>query len=122
MKLVILPVIMMFACSSVAHAAESAPANQVVELTFTAKAEHADPFNAVELDVVFRSPGGKGAGVRAFWAGKDLWRVRYASPEAGQHRFKTICSVATDAGLHNAEGAVTVTPYAGDNPLYRHGP
>jgi hypothetical protein len=34
----------------------------------------------------------------------------------------TVCSNEEDAGLHGLEGLVEIKPYAGDNPLYRHGP
>ena len=99
------------------------PANRVAEWTFTSAKEHADPFNAIQLDAVFATPGG-GAELRVpgFWAGGKTWRVRYASPQVGTHRFKTVCSDQTDAGLHGVEGAVEVKPADGDNPLYRRGP
>jgi hypothetical protein len=97
------------------------PANQVAEWTFTAAKDHPDPFNDVELDAVFTTPGGAVMRVPAFWAGGKTWRVRYASPEVGTHRLKTICSDAADAGLHNIEGSVEVKSYTGENRLYRHG-
>src|SRR6185437_9438758 len=40
----------------------------------------------------------------------------------GRHHFITDCSDSTNAGLHGREGILEVTPYMGDNPLYRHGP
>ncbi len=97
-------------------------ANVPVEVAFTAKADHRDPFNDVTLDVVFQDPSGRSFRVPAFWAGGASWKVRYASGEVGTHRYKTECSVATDAGLHGIEGRVEVAPYAGDNSLFRRGP
>jgi hypothetical protein len=32
--------------------------------------------------------------VPAFWAGDATWRVRYASPPTGTHRYRTECSDA----------------------------
>ncbi len=105
--------------------AETTPtveANRMVELTFTAAKTHDDPFNTVELDVTFTDPDGKTVSVPAFWADGDVWRVRYASPRVGTHGYRTQCSDPTDEGLHGREGKITVRPYDGDNPLYKHGP
>ncbi|MGB7158723.1 MAG: DUF4038 domain-containing protein [Tepidisphaeraceae bacterium] len=96
-------------------------ANRIAEWSFTSSKPHADPFNEVELDAVFTTPTGKELRVPAFWAGKQTWKLRYASPIVGKHAFRTICSDATSS-LHGVEGAVDIAPYTGDNPLYRHGP
>ena len=58
----------------------------------------------------------------AFWAGTNVWKVRYASPVVGMHRFRSECSVTGDRGLHGVTGKVDVKPYHGRNPLYAHGP
>jgi len=115
------------ACIACAAPAAAQPphrttANQMIEISFTSARTHADPFNQVELDVVFTEPGGRELRVPAFWAGRTAWRVRYASRQLGVHRYRTQCSDAADQGLHGIEGTVEVAPYQGDNPLYRHGP
>jgi hypothetical protein len=97
-------------------------ANVMVELTFTAKQPHADPFNEVTLDAIFRDPRGIELRVPAFWAGGDLWKIRYASPAIGVHRFRTVCSESSDKGLNGVAGRIQVTAYNGQNPLYSHGP
>lgn len=97
-------------------------ANVPVEITFTAQHSPADPFNQVTLDVTFTPPSGPGCQVPAFWAGANRWKVRYASPLTGTHRWRSECSDAQDAGLQNLAGVVEVTPYTGDNPLFKHGP
>ena len=43
----------------------------------------------IELDVVFTDPQGTQKTVPAFWAGGDQWKVRYASPILGTHRYRT---------------------------------
>jgi hypothetical protein len=96
-------------------------ANRVAEWSFTSTKAHADPFNEVELDAVFTAPDGTELRVPAFWAGGQTWKLRYASPVVGKHAFRTVCSDAT-SNLHGVEGSVEITPYAGDNPLYKHGP
>jgi hypothetical protein len=97
-------------------------ANVPVELTFTARDAYVDPFNQVTLDVLFTDPAGTVRRVPAFWAGGKTWKVRYASPLAGGHAFRTECSATADAGLHGATGSVTIAPYRGKNSLYAHGP
>ena len=97
-------------------------ANVMVELTFTADGSYADPFNGVTLDAVFIDPHGLELRVPAFWAGTNVWKVRYASPSPGTHRFRTECSETRDPGLHGVAGNVQIKPYEGQNPLYSHGP
>ena len=65
-------------------------ANVPVEITFTAKRAHADPFNEVTLDVTFTDATGAARKVPAFWAGGDNWKVRYASPLTGVHRWRSV--------------------------------
>lgn len=48
--------------------------------------------------------------------------MRYASPVTGTHSYRSLCSNKDDRGLHGVEEMVEITPYTGDNPLYRHGP
>lgn len=96
-------------------------ANRMVEFTFESPTQYQDPFNDVTLDVVFTEPSGGRRRVPAFWAGGATWRVRYASAMTGVHRFQTECSDARNAGLHGVRGEVTITPYTGENPLFRHG-
>jgi hypothetical protein len=93
-----------------------------VEWGYTAAKPHADPFNDIELDVVFTGPGSDEWCVPAFWSGGDEWRVRFAPPQPGVYQFHSVCSDITDAGLHDCRGTLEVRPYEGDNPLLKHGP
>jgi hypothetical protein len=93
-----------------------------VEIEFVARQPHADPFNDVTLDVVFADPTGTTRRVPAFWAGGKKWKVRYASPTIGTHRWRSECNDTIDDRLHGIEGKVEVRPYGGSNPLYKHGP
>ena len=97
-------------------------ANVMVELTFTASRAYANPFNEVTLDAIFHDPQGRDLRVPAFWAGTNLWKVRYASPVPGTHHFRTECSESRDQGLQGVTGKVEVKRYKGQNPLYTHGP
>ncbi|MGO9201517.1 MAG: DUF4038 domain-containing protein [Limisphaerales bacterium] len=97
-------------------------ANVMVEVAFNSSRAYADPFNQVTLEVTFTEPQGAELRVPAFWAGSNVWKVRYASPVAGTHRFRSQCSESHDQGLHGITGKVEIHPYAGGNPLYVHGP
>ncbi len=95
--------------------------NKMVEISFTAAGTYNDPFNEVELDAVFTAPSGDQLKVPAFWAGGNIWKVRYASPIQGNHSFTTICSNAADKGLAGITGRVEIKKYKGNNPLLRRG-
>jgi len=100
----------------------TAEANRMAEVSFESAKSYTDSFNNVTLDAVFTTPDGHTLRVPAFWAGGNTWRVRYASPQTGTHRFLTACSDVTNATLNGIAGEVAVTPYAGSNELFRHGP
>ena len=97
-------------------------ANRMVEIAFSAANDYRDAFHDVQLDVVFDTPAEQTLRVPTFWAGGKVWKVRYASPLTGTHRWRTDCSKTEDSALHNQTGEVTVEPYTGDNPLLLHGP
>lgn len=109
---------------AVAGAAEpvKAETNVPVEITFSAVKPHDEPFMQVTLDVVFTDPVGATSTMPAFWAGGAQWKVRYASPRTGVHRYQTQCNDTSDAGLHGVIGRVEIASYSGSNPLYIHGP
>ena len=102
--------------------ATATQANVPLEFTLTARKVYADPFNQITLDVVFTDPAGVVRRVPAFWAGGQIWKVRYASPLTGLHLYHTECSDTNDTGLHGVLGKFKVTPYRGKNPLHQHGP
>ena len=96
--------------------------NEMVEITFRATRAYPDPFNSVALDVIFHDPKGQELKVPAFWAGSNVWRVRYASPLEGIHTFRSECSERDDHGLNGIAGRIKIEAYSGSNPLYQHGP
>lgn len=98
------------------------PQNQTAEWSFTSSKSYSDPFNELEVSVRFQRDGGEELVVPAFWGGGENWRVRFSSPTTGKYHFRTVCSDASNAGLHDREGTVEVVRYTGANPLYRHGP
>lgn len=114
-------VALLLTVSSAGAADIAGEANRLAEWSFTSTKPYADPFNEIELDAIFTTPDGKKLRVPAFWAGGQTWKLRYASPVVGKHTFRTVCSDAASS-LHGVEGSVEITPYAGDNPLFKHGP
>ena len=99
-----------------------AVARCVMEWAYSSGKAYADPFNEVELDVVFTDPQGREQRVPAFWAGEQVWRVRYAPAAPGRYTYRTVSSDPTNPDLHGQNGALEVSAYAGDNPLRQHGP
>lgn len=95
--------------------------NSPTEWSYETGKRYADPFREIELDVLFTLPSGEAHRVPAFWAGESTWRVRYAAPVAGRYTFRTICSDISNRDLHGQTGALTVSPYSGENNLYKHG-
>ena len=64
----------------------------VHEWSFSSAQYYGDPFNKVELDVLFAGPKGTTSRVPAFWAGEGEWRVRFSTPLLGTYRYQTVCS------------------------------
>jgi hypothetical protein len=92
------------------------------EWTFRSGKSYRDPFNEIDLDVIFTGPDGAAHKMPAFWAGESLWRVRYAPPTPGRYTWKAVCSDAANPDLHNVTGTLEAAAYEGRNPLYLHGP
>jgi hypothetical protein len=93
-----------------------------LEWSFTSARAHPNPFADLDLDVIVRHPDGVESRVPAFWAGSGTWRVRFAPRMPGAHTWRTVCSDASDSGLHARQGTVGAVPYTGSNPLHQHGP
>jgi hypothetical protein len=96
--------------------------NCATEWSCSSGKKYRDPFNEVQLDVIFKEPDGQEVKVPTFWAGGQVWRVRYASSKVGTHRYRTVCSDTKNSDLDGQEGTLEVMPYEGNNPLLKHGP
>ncbi|HZG56950.1 DUF4038 domain-containing protein [Paenibacillus sp.] len=93
----------------------------VMEWQFASEHKRDDPWRDVRFHAIVTDPDGKEMQIPGFWKGGDTWAFRYASATVGEHRYRTVCSDKADASLHGREGKFAITPYEGDNPLYRHG-
>ena len=96
--------------------------NCMTEWSYSSGKSYRDPFNTVEMDVVFTAPDGEEKRVPAFWSDGNTCRCRYASPKVGRHRCVSICSDRRNPDLHGQKGVLEVAPYEGGNPLLKHGP
>jgi len=93
----------------------------VTEWAYSSSKAYADPFNQVELDVVFRGPQGHEQRVPAFGAGGQEWRIRYAPPRPGRYTWHTVSTDPRNPDLHGQKGTLEVSPYTGNKPLIKHG-
>ncbi|MBC7319132.1 DUF5060 domain-containing protein, partial [bacterium] len=66
--------------------------NCIIEWSFESERSYKDPFSEVDVSAVFTEPDGEEKLIPAFWAGGNIWKIRYASPKIGRHKFRTICS------------------------------
>lgn len=98
----------------------SAEAWVSTELSFTSSKEYADPFNDVDISLVLFG-NGRQYTIPGFWAGNNVWKIRFVCPSAGVWYFKTVCTDTDNKGLHNMTGKVSCGEYSGELEIYKHG-
>ena len=98
----------------------STPQERMVEWTIESQKQYADPFNDVDVDVLF-SKNGRSWRVPTFWRGGQQWTVRFAPPEPGSYDYHLVSTDRSNPDLNGHPGNVAITPYAGNNPLLKHG-
>jgi uncharacterized protein DUF4038/uncharacterized protein DUF5060 len=103
-----------------ASAAPLPPQQRMVEWTTESKKVYADPFNDVDVDVIF-SKGGQTWRVPAFWHGGQRWTVRFAPPVPGDYTFRLESTDKRNPDLNGHAGHVTINGYTGTNKLLQHG-
>jgi len=92
-----------------------------VDLSFEAAAEPRSPLHDLEIVADFTSPSGRTIPTAGFWDGFRAYRVRFLPDELGEWTWTLRLTRGADDRLAGQRGRLTVTPYRGDNPLYRHG-
>lgn len=88
------------------------------EIRLRAELPHANPHLDVTVPVTF-TRGERSLSTFAAWDGGDTWLVRCAFPEPGEWTWRS-SPTPGDPGL-SREGRVSISPYTGENALYRHG-
>jgi hypothetical protein len=98
------------------------PTNQngVFEQSFTSQKSYGDPFNEVDVDVIF-TRGAESWRVPAFWRGGSKWTVRFAPPASGEYTYRLESTDRTNPELNGHQAQVKLTAYEGTNALLRHG-
>lgn len=96
-------------------------ATRSFEATFTSRTPYPDPFNDVEVDVIF-SHGDREWRVPTFWRGGRRWSVRFAPPVNGLFSYRLESTNPADPDLNGPRGRVRIDPYDGQAGLLRHGP
>jgi len=105
-------------CAAANSAAD--PQEHVVELTFESRKSYSDPFNDVDVDVIFMNDG-QSWRVPTFWRGGQAWTVRFASPAPGEYSYRLESTDRGNPDLNGHEGKIKITAYSGNNPLFKHG-
>src|SRR3974390_303065 len=90
------------------------------EWSLTSARTYVNPFTDVDVDAVIRGSGGKEVRVPAFWAGGNIWRVRFAPEEAGEYAWQIVSSDGSNSGLHNRRGVLRTVAGDSTNLLSTH--
>ena len=93
---------------------------RMVEWTIESTKSYADPFNDVEVDVIF-SKDGQSWRVPTFWRGGRQWTVRFAPPTPGEYAFHLESTDRDNPDLNGHSGHVNISAYTGSNELLKHG-
>jgi hypothetical protein len=118
---VVLVVISVFLQSAVAQADQpSRKYDRIIEWTINSHKVYADPFNDVDVDVIF-SRAGQSWRIPTFWRGSQQWTVRFAPPEPGEYSYRLESTDPRNPDLNGHPGVITVAAYAGQNELLKHG-
>jgi hypothetical protein len=103
-------------------AALSVPKWHRFEQSFESSTEYANPVQLASLTAVFTAPSGATHKVYGFWDGGKTWRVRFSPNQTGQWTWRTTCSDANNAGLHNQSGTFECAASTGESRFAQHGP
>jgi hypothetical protein len=94
--------------------------SRMVEWTIETHKVYADPFNDVDVDVVFQR-GGESWTVPTFWRGGQRWTVRFAPPAPGEYAYRLVSTDTDNPDLNGHDGRVRIDAYTGTDLLLKHG-
>lgn len=92
-----------------------------VELTFTAEQSYQNPYTDADVWVQFVNDLGDSIRRPAFWDGDNVWKVRFAPPDAGRTWTWSSHASVTDRGLEGRKGSLISVPYQGKSKILKHG-
>jgi hypothetical protein len=93
---------------------------RVAEWNIESQKSYADPFNDVDVDVIF-TRGDQSWRVPTFWRGGQRWTVRFAPPAPGSYSYHLESTDKSNPDLNGHSGRIKITTHSGSNPLFRHG-
>jgi hypothetical protein len=103
-------------------ATNTVPQWSVFERCFTSETHYESPLHEVRsFRITFTAPSGRQKTVSGFWNGELDWRVRFMPSEVGTWHYRTQCTDADNAGLHQQEGQFVCEPNPSPLALYQHG-
>lgn len=106
---------------AVADATTSVTRERMFEKTFKSKKAYEDPFNDIDVDVIF-TRAGRSWRVPCFWRGGQKWTVRFAPPASGVYSYRLESTDLGNPDLNGVAGTVEITSYGGSSSLLRRGP
>jgi hypothetical protein len=96
------------------------PQERMIELTIESHKPYSDPFNDVDVDVIF-SGYGEMWRVPTFWRGGQQWTVRFAPPRPGEYSYRLESTDKSNPDLNGHAARVKVTAYTGNSELLKRG-
>jgi len=108
------------AAAGVRSSSADVSVSRIFETTFESQKQYADPFNDVDVDVIFQGNGGTWR-VPTFWRGGSKWTVRFAPPSPGEYSYLLESTDRNNPDLNGHFGKISITAYAGTNAMLRHG-
>jgi hypothetical protein len=93
---------------------------RVIEGTVESHRQYEDPFNDVDVDVVF-SKGAESWRVPTFWRGGKEWGLRFAPPSPGTYEYHLESTDRDNPDLNGHRGRVSIGGYSGPSELLKHG-
>ncbi len=94
---------------------------RMVEIPFTSEKTYTFPFDDLDLQAIFLGPGGVKITRPAFWAGGNVWKVRFAPNLVGKWTMQTVCSDKNNKKLHQISAVIICSSYTGNLAIYKHG-
>jgi|GEM_PF-1293975 hypothetical protein len=83
-----------------------------VDIQLSTKTAYANPFMDVNVQAKFSGPGNTSLTIPGFYAGNNVWKVRFAPTKIGSWTYTT---TSGDAAMNGQTGTITCTPNTQNN-------